>query len=57
MLMFEDNKIKMARKPGKKLKENQVGCTGQGINEKEIEEKGQEKVRRERIFLELSLEQ
>ena len=27
--MFDD-KIKMARKPGKKQKENPVGCTGKG---------------------------
>ena len=26
--LFDDNKIKMARKPGKKQKENSVGCTG-----------------------------
>jgi len=30
MLLFNDNKIKMARKPGKKQKENPVGCTGEG---------------------------
>ena len=24
----DDNKVKMARKPGKKQKENPVGCTG-----------------------------
>ena len=28
--LFADNKIKMARKPGKKQKENAVGCTGEG---------------------------
>ena len=26
----EDNKVKMARKPGKKQKENPAGCTGEG---------------------------
>ena len=26
----DDNKIKMARKPGKKQKQNPVGCTGEG---------------------------
>ena len=26
----DHNKIKMARKPGKKQKENPVGCTGEG---------------------------
>ena len=26
----DDNKIKMAMKPGKKMKENPVGCTGKG---------------------------
>jgi len=36
---------KMARKPGKKQKENPVGCTGE--EERKIQEKGQEKVRRE----------
>ena len=28
--MFDDNKIKMARKRGKKQKINLVGCTGEG---------------------------
>ena len=27
--MFDDNKMKTARKPGKKQKENSVGCTGE----------------------------
>ena len=27
LLLFDDNKIKMARKPGKIWKENPVGCT------------------------------
>ena len=27
ILLFDDNKIKMARKSGKKGKENPVGCT------------------------------
>ena len=30
MTIVDDNKIKMARKPGKKQKENAVGCTGEG---------------------------
>ena len=30
LLLFDDNKMKMARKPGKKQKENPVGCTGEG---------------------------
>ena len=30
LLLFDDNKEKMARKPGKKQKENPVGCTGEG---------------------------
>ena len=30
LLLFDDNKLKMARKPGKKQKENTVGCTGKG---------------------------
>ena len=30
MLSFDDNKIKMTRKPGKEQKENLVGCTGKG---------------------------
>ena len=29
-MLFGDNKIKMTRKPGKKHKENPVGCTGEG---------------------------
>ena len=27
LLLSDDNKVKMARKPGKKQKENPVGCT------------------------------
>ena len=34
LLFFDDNKIKMARKPGKKQKENSVGCTGEGKRRK-----------------------
>ena len=30
IMLFDGNKIKMARKPGKKPKENPVGCTGEG---------------------------
>ena len=30
LMLFDDNKIKMARKPGKKQKENPVGFTGEG---------------------------
>ena len=30
LLLYDDNKVKMARKPGKKRKENPVGCTGEG---------------------------
>ena len=29
-MLFNNNKIKMARKPGNKQKENPVGCTGDG---------------------------
>ena len=29
MLLFDDNKMKMTRKPGKKRKENPVACTGE----------------------------
>ena len=36
MLLFDDKKIKMARKPGKKQKENLVGCTGEVKDEKDI---------------------
>ena len=46
-MLFNDNKIKMTRKPGKKQKENPVGAPGKVKNEKEIYEKGQEKVRQE----------
>ena len=28
-LLFDDNEVKMARKPGKKQKENPVACTGE----------------------------
>ena len=30
LLLFDDNKVKMARKTEKKQKENPVGCTGEG---------------------------
>ena len=30
MLLFDEYKIKMARKPGQKQKENPIGCTGEG---------------------------
>ena len=30
LLLFDDDKIKIARKPGKKQRENPVGCTGEG---------------------------
>jgi len=30
LLLFHDNEIKMARKPGKKQKKDPVGCTGEG---------------------------
>ena len=36
LLFFDDNKIKMARKPGKKQKENPVGWNREGKYEKEI---------------------
>ena len=36
MLLFDDNKMKMARKPGMKQKENPEGCTGKVKDEKEI---------------------
>ena len=29
-LLLDDNKMKMAKKPGKKQEENPVGCTGEG---------------------------
>ena len=28
-MLFDDSKMNMARKPGKKQKENSVGCTGE----------------------------
>ena len=36
MMLFDDNKIKIARKPGKKQKENPVGCIGKVKDEKGI---------------------
>ena len=33
LLLFDDSKIQTARKPGKKQKENQVGCTKEGEKE------------------------
>ena len=38
MLLFDDNKVKKARKPGKKQKGNPVGCTGKVKDEKEKRE-------------------
>ena len=35
MLLFDDM-VKMARKPGKKQKENLLGCTGEGKDVNEI---------------------
>ena len=29
LLLLDDNNIEMTRKPGKKQKENPVGCTGE----------------------------
>ena len=29
LLLFDNNKVKIVRKPGKKQKENPVGCTGE----------------------------
>ena len=34
LLWFDDNKIKMARKSGKKQKENLAGCNGDGKRRK-----------------------
>ena len=34
LLLFDDNKIKMARKAGKKKEENLVKCTGGGKTRK-----------------------
>ena len=36
--VVRSEEYKMARKPGMKQKENPVGCTGEGKNEKEIRE-------------------
>ena len=44
--MFDDNKVKMARKPGEKLKEYPVGCTSEGKMKMKLE-KDTEKIRRE----------
>ena len=44
MILFDDNKMKMAEK---KHKENPVGYTGEGKNKNEVQEKCQEKVRPE----------
>ena len=43
LLLFDDNKVKMARMRRKKQKENPVGCIGEGKDEKEIRE-GTEKI-------------
>ena len=46
-LLFDDNKIKMARKPGKKQKQNPVRCTGEGKRWKGNMRKGTKKIRQE----------
>ena len=46
MFLFDDNKLKMARKPEKILKKNPVGSTGEGEDEKEIGE-GYRKIKQE----------
>ena len=35
-LLFDNNKMKMVRKPAKKQKENPLGCTGEGKDKTEI---------------------
>ena len=45
--MFHENKIKMVRKGWKKQKENPA--PGKVRDEKQMKEKGQEKVRRDRL--------
>ena len=50
LLLFDDKKITIARKPGKKQKENTVGCTGEG---KLL--KGNNREGKTRTVLELSL--
>ena len=42
--MFDNTKIKIARKPGKKQKENPVGCTREGKKINKKYEKGTEKI-------------
>ena len=46
-MLFDDNTIKVARKPGKKQKGNLVGCTRKVKDEKEMRKKCIEKIRRE----------
>ena len=46
-MLFDDNEIKMARKPVKKQKENPVGCTGEGKRWKGNIREGSREVRRE----------
>ena len=48
LLFFGDNKLKMARKPGKKQKENPVGYTGKGKRWKgNRRRRGTENIKRE----------
>ena len=42
LLLFDNNKVNMVRKPRKKQKENPVGCTGERKDEKEIREEYRE---------------
>jgi len=52
--LFDDNKIKIARKPGKKPKENLVACTGEGKRWKGNIREGSRECKT-RTVLELSL--
>ena len=54
LLLFND-KIKMARKPGKKQKEDPVGCTGEGKRWEGNIREGLRKVKTETV-MELNLE-
>ena len=55
LFLFNENKIKMARKPEKKQKENLVGCTGEGKRLRENIRKGSREGKMGTV-LELSLE-
>jgi len=56
LFLFDDNKVKMARKPGKKQKENPVGCAAGEVKRRKGNIREGSREGRTETVLELSLE-